>query len=405
MSHIPFDPNITYVQPDHAPTIVDYMNALKYASNKIQKEICDENPDKYIWNEKLQTAYFCPDNLQCLQGKAAFTQKGCMNESTLNYEDCVRDKNGLCDYKSDKWNPPKGIDGGVVGKKKILEGKCSKNATKTCKKDLDCGDDGHCVIDFKPYLEWYDKDVKIGSHTYQGEKCYWVVDDFRKWCEMPWARTGKTKKSDVVVDKSTGKVKNEYKVTNVPPYYYDDTNGKCYTTKTYCNQFGNKFGKQKDYLLFSNCKETTDEIINTDKDCCVDLGTSIGQFFLGKTITECIKDPSKKGCFLVDRILEFFCDARLKKNVKLLKKNFLPGINIYLFEWNDVASKLYKLQGKSIGFMSHEIEQKYPALVQKDRYGYEFLKYDSSLCNRDKTFKKICVFMSNQKFINALINL
>lgn len=377
--------------PGNEPTELDYLNAQKYAFNKIYKEMCEDNPSLYKWKD-FQSVYFCPTGLTCPEGKPTFTKQGCISESKQSYLDCERDENGLCNYKKEfTWDIPKSSDdpSQLAGTLIKPQGKCSKDKTKVCSNDKDCGDGDKCMISSPPYLEWYDEDIKIGNNTYEGDKCYWVLDQYKRWCEMPWTRT----------DSKTNPPKASAKKMDIPPFHYDASKGSCKTTKTYCNNFFQEFGKPKDYVLFQNCTNKTSNIIDDSKDCCTNLGDSIGQFFLGKTIEDCIAHPSKCN----DKIFDFYCDKQLKKNIKLIKEDFLPDLNIYMFEWNKVAETMYGLKGKSIGFMSSEVKKKFPKYVLVDKNGYEYVKYSPQKCNSDKDFKKLCIFIHNTKFINNLL--
>ena len=60
-----------------------------------------------------------------------------------------------------------------------------------------------------------------------------------------------------------------------------------------------------------------------------------------------------------------WCDRRLKKNVLLLRRDYLaPGCHLYAFRWNDRAEKRIGRAGQSFGFMADEVERLYPELVR-----------------------------------------
>jgi len=212
---------------------------------------------------------------------------------------------------------------------------------------------------------------------------------------MPWIRQNPTTQNIPRNKDSKGKTLNQPKTTDVPPYYYDKTNGSCYTTKPYCKNMDQKFGNQKDFLFFSSCPTETDKVIDPKSDCCTNFGTSVGQIFLGKTLDACIKDTTQCN----NKLMDFYCDIKLKKNSKLLK-NFFPGVNIYLFEWNDEARRLYGLKGKKIGFMSYEIKKRFPLLIKNDDNNYEYIDLENKKYSDDMEFKKIVSFIKLSDSLN-----
>lgn len=98
----------TYVK-GHEPTSTDYNNALAYAEDVMNKEVCLSNPDMYEWHPSSVTRYPCPQGLTCETGVCKFKESECRSMSRLPYYDCVRKKVScdthpsgeceICDYE------------------------------------------------------------------------------------------------------------------------------------------------------------------------------------------------------------------------------------------------------------------------------------------------------------------
>ena len=66
-------------------------------------------------------------------------------------------------------------------------------------------------------------------------------------------------------------------------------------------------------------------------------------------------------------------DTRLKKNIELYHKDFLPGVNVYTYEWNDLAATTYGYVGGDVGFLADEFPEKY---VGTDDLGFKYIMTD-----------------------------
>jgi hypothetical protein len=75
---------------DHGPTDIDIMNALKYASYQINKQVCDSDTTKYEWVPDPVPGYHCPEGLTCDSGYCRFTKQGCEDYSEMPIFDCER---------------------------------------------------------------------------------------------------------------------------------------------------------------------------------------------------------------------------------------------------------------------------------------------------------------------------
>jgi len=62
-------------------------------------------------------------------------------------------------------------------------------------------------------------------------------------------------------------------------------------------------------------------------------------------------------------------DPRLKDTIN--KIGTYMGLNVYEWVWNDVATTIYGLRGREIGFLTTELDPEY---VGKDQHGYEYIQ-------------------------------
>ena len=73
----------------------------------------------------------------------------------------------------------------------------------------------------------------------------------------------------------------------------------------------------------------------------------------------------------------FKSDRRLKQNIRKMRvASPIPGLSLYMWEWNEIAMSNYGLKGRDFGFISDEIDDQY---ISKDVYGYEFIRKDSPI--------------------------
>jgi hypothetical protein len=158
----------------------------------------------------------------------------------------------------------------------------------------------------------------------------------QQWCESPKMRSDK----------------NIPGVTDVIPFKYVVKNGKevCEIPEAYCKAKG---------VSYKN------------GDCYVSPAQKVAEFFTSSVVVRS------------DRA----SDKRLKKNITLLRKDFIDkGIHVYMYEWNDVAQTVYGFVGFDIGFIADELDPKY---VTHDSLGYKTI--NTSI--QDDTMKKIYAFL------------
>jgi hypothetical protein len=67
-------------------------------------------------------------------------------------------------------------------------------------------------------------------------------------------------------------------------------------------------------------------------------------------------------------------DPRLKDAIH--KIGTYNGLNVYEWVWNDIATTIYGLRGREIGFLTTELDPEY---IDKDRHGYGYIKNDTMI--------------------------
>jgi len=88
-------------------------------------------------------------------------------------------------------------------------------------------------------------------------------------------------------------------------------------------------------------------------------------------------------------IKNYTSDKRLKKNIVLVRENYpVKGVNVYAFEWNDTAKRLYGYTGGDAGFLADELDPKYIVI---DSHGFKTinLSYKDDIMEKIYTFLKI----------------
>ena len=169
-----------------------------------------------------------------------------------------------------------------------IGGSC--NARNPCNPPLKCVHRS-CVDTTKPYLE------------FQNGKCIYGDLAFRLMCERPKQR----RKVHVAG------------VTDVPPFDYNETTGKCNITKAYCDRMGVSYS-------------------DTNKDCYRTVGQQIGELFTGKTIFRAIRKDDGEHPYV--NVAEHFAG---------------PHISLYL---NNKGT---------LGFLESELRETYPKLFRGDK--------------------------------------
>ena len=324
-----------------------------------------------------------------------------------NYEgEQVVDSPVPCEVDEHCWFPP-----GVGG---------------VCGRDPSLPTYGYCYDpSLPPYLEWRDEVQFWTDMPPSKNVCVETQAYPRQWCEMPWTRAGPN--TDNPTDPLSVRVKRSWKSRARPPFWYDERDSSCHVTKTYCTAnlknggYSAGYGRSHDYWLGSTCGGTTDGEVVGAYDCCTKLGNSIGEFFLGRTLTTDFRelvegdvegfgsrwerymerlaeetqfelgpvrgnavmglqgDILREGNPGLAETLDFVCDPRLKQGIRLIASNVVgPGIPIHGYEWvwNATATRLYGFKGADRGMLTSEVEKVFPNMVQTGCNGYRHISID-----------------------------
>jgi len=160
-----------------------------------------------------------------------------------------------------------------------------------CERDPSKKAYGYCIdIPRTPYLEWRDEVQMFSSGAPPSRNvCLETVPYARKWCEMPWTRTG-ANPDDLSLPLDV-RVKDAWKTKARPPFWYDERDGTCHVTRTYCEAnlenggMSAGYGRNTNYFLGNTCSGGSSREVTGAYDCCTKLGNNISEMFLGRTIT------------------------------------------------------------------------------------------------------------------------
>lgn len=279
------------------------------------------------------------------------------------------------------------------------------------------------------YTEWREG-FTVFNGAPQEDACVQTFASAKQWCEMPWTHTTVPNAAGTAADPPCWKT--QYK----QPFYYRQEDGKCYVTKSYCENnvgeggFAGSFGDAHDYWVVSTCTtpQGNSNEIQKGYDCCTSLGQSIADFFFGKTIpaeieniaqyasntfsgnspaTYCGEDgvslASTGGNFTstptptpsvrdtVAPLISFLSDERLKENIELVEENACGlGINLYKYTWNSVAKRVYKKpHGVMTGLLIKELERVFPQNIRTSPYGHKVFAHVPDLMPQLPDFRTV----------------
>lgn len=265
------------------------------------------------------------------------------------------------------------------------------------------------------YTEW-----RQGFTAFDGapqeDVCVQTFASAKQWCEMPWTRPTVPNAAGDGPDPPCWKT--QYK----QPFYYRQDDGKCYITKSYCENeigqggFNGSFGDSKEYWIVSDCitPQGDGNEIQAGYDCCTALGQSFANFFFGKSIPAEFdnlrsyasqvfsgKSPADYCCRAGDQcggqapttatttttatltdqstrdnlapLISFLSDERLKNNIELVEENACGmGIHSYRYTWNNTARRLYnKPDGVMTGLLIRDLEKVFPDSIRTTPYGHK----------------------------------
>jgi hypothetical protein len=298
----------------------------------------------------------------------------------------------------------------------------SSSSTKPTPVTTNCGDkpQGMCYPPAPVYTEWREGFTSFNGAP-QEDTCVATFAAAKQWCEMPW--THYTTASDDGKSADPPCWKTQFK----QPFYYRQEDGKCYITKSYCeNNLGNggfngSFGDGHDYWVFNTCTtpQGTGNEIQAGYDCCTSLGTSFAQFFFGKTLpaefdnlvnyaskeftgnspdtycsggstlnnpstklpppTQTAPDPGSREALAP--LITFLSDERLKENIQMKEENACGmGIHSYYYTWSKLAKQLYgKPDGVMTGLLIRDLERVFPDSIRTTEHGYKVFAHIPAL--------------------------
>lgn len=243
------------------PTAKDNLHAMMYALDRMKRERCmaaASQPNSginYEPNDKHRI-YPCHSGLEdCEHGNCRIITKArCDSISQLPFD--------------------------VVSGETIVKTPCKTSSD--CFSNFTCEPKSKTCIPKNPYLEFRDGKCVYGNFV------------LLKWCKFPEHR----------------RAKREVGITDVPPFNYNTTTGKCEITKEYCDRMGVSY--KSDSKGRPTCHTTT--------------GQKVGEFLVGKTIFRGLKRsegrPITKDFAGLDVSLYLSNDGKLSFNIEEVKKAF-----------------------------------------------------------------------------------
>jgi hypothetical protein len=324
----------------YLPTSIDLLNATLYATQKINKLICEDDlkteygEGKVAWKDNGNPLYRRPENLKDGTPSGVceiISEDLCEQISTYPYPNCGTLPTIFC--KTDEDCGILGYDAGCNIEADAKRGKC---------------------VPKHPYLEWrkinYDKDKT-------GEKKCMVSNFFKKqYAECPGSR----------------RTEAMHGVTDVPPFKYNKETGKINMTQEYCKWMEVGW--------------------NSKKQDCEDKGIQkfLENYVIGRTIFRDLKyiiEGFQKN--LVD-ISSKLADKKLIDTYTVLGKDFGgPGINLYQIIWKESAEKIdNSCVIPRAGFLADEVKKSFPEVVKK-KNGYNFISVSLNQVKKNPKLKRI----------------
>tara|TARA_R110000851_G_scaffold193478_1_gene344248 strand:+ start:1731 stop:3620 length:1890 start_codon:yes stop_codon:yes gene_type:complete len=144
--------------------------------------------------------------------------------------------------------------------------------------------------------------------------------------------------------------------------------------------------KQNDYNNKSNAKNTAQTNRNNalndvnQKDAMVVTEMKAGMVGYDKWVADTKADGERRMAEARARSAarsrsgQSSSDPRLKDAIH--KIGTYNGLNVYEWVWNDIATTIYGLRGREIGFLTTELDPEY---IDKDRHGYGYIKNDTMI--------------------------
>lgn len=263
----------------------------------------------------------------------------------------------------------------------------------------------------------------------------------KEWCENPQSRCAPDSSGNY--PKECHGSTSSPGITDVPPFFYNDKIGQCFMTKDYCSFFDMEYtGTTCTPQADSDGKPTKSDCTNTQWDICVpnsdgsgncvgpgvecnlNTGDDIAQFIVGKTLfalfsgrhCDLYKHPHElklntkstpkgkgvdkhKGLNTQEKLMDIFkqlnnlpqtleslADPKMIASKKLLQKDFVPGIDLYLITWKPEAG--IKPNNIRVGFDINQVKAKYPNMISKNK-GLLHIKINKKDIGIDKGIKRM----------------
>jgi hypothetical protein len=192
--------------------------------------------------------------------------------------------------------------------------------------------------------------------------------------------------------------KPRIKIRPPPNYYNYGVDNKCYTTKDYCSAFESSYGKGSDWFVFNKCAETAASV-DTKSDCCIDMGQSVGEFFLGKTLTR----TGMRMMGYVYKIIGMLTQSSNmmiinEKNLtldKVVSDDYVQGVPLGRYKWtDDNGQKSYAL-----GFDMAKLSKAFPHEVVQHADGQWHVALDKPITADPRSFRKMSFALKHSKEI------
>lgn len=289
-----------------------------------------------------------------------------------------------------------------------LKGFSTTNKTKAYKQCVDTG---------APYLE-YRKNYTQWSGVRGTDMCVMTTPMAKKWCEMPWTRTGS--KKDLFDKNIDTRIKAQPQVKRHPPFFYNEDTGKCMMTKSYCTKstadggFNTGFGDKQSYLagMVTDCQNPghNNFEVREGYDCCIPMGLSIASFFTGRNMLVSLQNAingeitfsefwNEFGGPLSPVVDGWLSEDALKVGARVVAADLIaPGVSLYEFEWHPDAALLYPdavfPPGRRLGLLASEVARAVPQYMVHTEYGHRKLALSQAAWDTDATYRRCAKAMA-----------
>lgn len=455
-------------------SMIDEAIAARYANDAISQMVCEDadvvkkfcknrsclkwkrDPKRQLWTRPLNfSTVKCNTEADC-KGVDTFFQPHCILNPETNQKLCAYDPKffgGTCQiatpekcgeysktpYVCDEnnmncelgentqyweWHPTEKIKCDEKAPCFSRNSKCNADGTCTCTNDDECGGTAKCV-----------NGVCTG-----GGRCVYGNYLLRQWCENPKSRCQANEDGSYPEECAGGP--NARGVTDVPPYAYDTSSGKCFITQPYCENFDRDFNGRR---CSRNSQCRPDEICHAgyctgpDSKCVkrptdivleMTVGRTTGRIFskvfgadgLKDLFTDPVAWGKRWSCdkfaaelfdemrsWLDDSIknmpprIEVLVDPRLVRQKEIVSMSYIEGIPLYFLVWGIGA----KNRTPTLGFLSTHLQSRFPHLLHPhdDENGMLYLHMKwADLRKEDTVLKRLYVVSAHgAKFSSTMV--